>query len=161
MPRYEYKVVPAPTKGVKAKGVRKAEDRFSNTLQELMNNLSSDGWEYQRAETLPSVERSGLTGSTTEWRNVLVFRRPRQGDIEDFKPELLPAPDKVVDVVPEKAAEPPLTKPVESIETPAKPTPKPVATEVIDNGVEGTVDSKSFTAVEALAASRNIQKPEA
>ncbi|MGJ8545000.1 MAG: hypothetical protein ACSHWZ_06120 [Sulfitobacter sp.] len=93
MPRYEYKVVPAPQKGLKGKGVKGAEARFSFALQELMNGLSGYGWEYLRAETLPSVERSGLTGSTTEWRNVLVFRRPRTGEAEAFAPELLPAPD--------------------------------------------------------------------
>ena len=92
MPRYEYKVVPAPNKGLKGKNVKGAEARFSHALQELMNGLSGYGWEYQRAETLPSIERSGLTGSTTEWRNVLVFRRPRENDVAAFQPELLPAP---------------------------------------------------------------------
>jgi hypothetical protein len=92
MPRYEYKVVPAPNKGLKGKNVKGAEARFSHALQELMNGLSGYGWEYQRAETLPSIERAGLTGSTTEWRNVLVFRRPREGDADAFNPELLPAP---------------------------------------------------------------------
>ncbi|MEP6065655.1 MAG: DUF4177 domain-containing protein [Paracoccaceae bacterium] len=75
MTSYEYKVVPAPTKGQKAKGVKTGEDRFALGLQILMNAFASDGWEFQRAETLPSTERAGLTGSTTEWRNVLVFRR--------------------------------------------------------------------------------------
>ena len=92
MPRYEYKVVPAPTKGIKGKGVRGAEATFSFAFQELMNGIAGYGWEYQRAETLPSVERSGLTGTTTEWRNVLVFRRLREGDASEFQPELLPAP---------------------------------------------------------------------
>jgi len=95
MPRYEYKVVPAPTKGLKGKGVRGAEARFSYAVQELMNGLSGYGWEYQRAETLPSTERAGLTGSSTEWRNVLVFRRLRENDADAFTPELLPAPDAV------------------------------------------------------------------
>ena len=76
MSTYQYRVIPAPTKGVKAKGIRGPEARFSNMLEGLMNEMGADGWEYQRAEMLPSVERSGLTGSTTEWRNVLVFRRP-------------------------------------------------------------------------------------
>ncbi|WP_289080503.1 hypothetical protein [uncultured Sulfitobacter sp.] len=94
MPRYEYKVVPAPTKGLKAKNVKGAEARFSHALQELMNGLSGYGWEYQRAETLPSIERAGLTGSTTEWRNVLVFRRLREAEPEDeaVTTELLPPP---------------------------------------------------------------------
>jgi len=92
MPRYKYKVVPAPQKGVKAKGMRTPEARFSLALQGLMNDLAAEGWEYQRAETLPSTERAGLTGSTTEWRNVLVFRRVAAADADDFRPERLPAP---------------------------------------------------------------------
>jgi len=95
MPRYEYKVVPAPTKGLKAKGVKGAEGRFAHAVQELMNGLSGYGWEYLRAETLPCVERSGLTGSTTEWRNMLVFRRLREGETDAFAPELLTAPAMV------------------------------------------------------------------
>ncbi len=75
MPRYEYKVVPAPTKGRKGKGVKGPEGRFAFALETLMNELGAEGWEYVRADTLPSDERSGLTGSTTTFRNVLVFRR--------------------------------------------------------------------------------------
>lgn len=75
MSGFEYKVVPAPQKGVKAKGVKAGEARFALALETLMNEMAADGWAYQRAETLPSVERSGLTGSTTEWRNVLIFRK--------------------------------------------------------------------------------------
>jgi hypothetical protein len=72
---YEYKVVPAPVKGVKAKGVKGAEAQFAHALSELMNGLAVDGWEYQRADTLPAEMRSGLTGKTTVFRNMLVFRR--------------------------------------------------------------------------------------
>lgn len=75
MSGYEYQVVPAPAKGVKAKGVKSAEGRFAFALQEVMNQMGAEGWEYQRAETLPSTERTGLTGSSTQWRHVLVFRR--------------------------------------------------------------------------------------
>lgn len=107
MPRYEYKVVPAPNKGLKGKNVKGAEARFSHALQELMNGLSGYGWEYQRAETLPSIERSGIAGSTTEWRNVLVFRRPRESDTAAFQPELLPAPssDEPYDAVEQRKDE--------------------------------------------------------
>lgn len=73
---YEYRVVPAPEKGTKAKGVKAPEDRFALMLEDMMNQFAADGWEYQRAETLPSHERAGLTSSTTVFRNVLVFRRP-------------------------------------------------------------------------------------
>tara|TARA_R110000764_G_scaffold133384_8_gene221443 strand:- start:2348 stop:2920 length:573 start_codon:yes stop_codon:yes gene_type:complete len=75
MTQYEYKVVPAPAKGLKGEGVKGPEARFANALEGLMNQLAADGWEYLRADTLPSTERSGLTGSTTEWRNMLIFRR--------------------------------------------------------------------------------------
>ena len=75
MSAYEYKVVPAPAKGQKGKGVKTGEARFALALETLMNEMATEGWEYQRAETLPSQERSGIAGSVTEWRNVLVFRR--------------------------------------------------------------------------------------
>jgi len=75
MPSFEYKVVPAPKKGLRSKGARSTEDKFANTLQSLMNELGADGWEYQRADTLPCEERSGLTGKTTAYQNMLIFRR--------------------------------------------------------------------------------------
>ncbi|MCR9125241.1 MAG: DUF4177 domain-containing protein [Rhodobacteraceae bacterium] len=92
MTQYEYKVVPAPGRGEKAKGVRAPEARFALALETLMNRLAEDGWEYLRAEMLPSEERQGLTGTTTNWRNMLVFRRPRRDSAEDFRPRLLGAP---------------------------------------------------------------------
>ncbi|WP_291840512.1 DUF4177 domain-containing protein [Limimaricola sp.] len=75
MPSYEYKVVPAPRRGVKAKGARTVEERFAQALQATMNTLGAEGWEYQRSDTLPADERSGLTGRTTVFHNMLVFRR--------------------------------------------------------------------------------------
>ncbi|WP_232825458.1 DUF4177 domain-containing protein [Albibacillus kandeliae] len=75
MARFEYKVVPAPTKGQKAKGVKTSEGRFALSVESLLNEMGAEGWEYLRAELLPSEERTGLTGSATNWRNVLVFRR--------------------------------------------------------------------------------------
>ena len=75
MPNFEYKVVPAPKKGLKGKGIKGAEEKFANALATVMNELGADGWEYQRSDTLPSEERSGLRGKTTTFHNVLVFRR--------------------------------------------------------------------------------------
>ncbi|WP_420013646.1 DUF4177 domain-containing protein [Tateyamaria sp.] len=80
-----------------------------------MNQMGADGWEFQRSETLPSIERSGLTGSTTEWRNVMVFRRMVAAPMDAFEPELLPAP------VPEVSPVAPGTTAV------ADSTPAPVA----------------------------------
>ena len=75
MQRYEYKVVPAPKRGEKARGVKTTEDRFAFTLTQMMNDLGRDGWEYVRADTLPCDERAGLTGTKTTFQNMLVFRR--------------------------------------------------------------------------------------
>ena len=74
---YEYKVVPAPTRGVKAKGVKTVEDRFAHALQEAMNDLAAAGWEYLRADTLPCEQREGLMSKTTVFQNMLVFRRAK------------------------------------------------------------------------------------
>lgn len=104
MALYEYKVVPAPRKGRKSKGVKSAEDRFSLALQELMNEHGEQGWEYQRAETLPSDERQGLTGSQTVYRDVLVFRRERAVVEESVHEETIETPDRVAAPV-----EPPMT----------------------------------------------------
>ena len=141
MPGWEYKVVPAPTKGQKRKGVNGAEERFAFALETLMNDMAGDGWEFQRAETLPSIERSGLTGSTTEWRNLLVFRRAVSAPLDDFEPELLPAPDDVPegDASVEQA-------PDDALEE-ADFTPGPGATQMVrDNGVEETSPVSGMTA---------------
>lgn len=72
---YEYKVVPAPVKGLKARGVRSPEARFAHALATAMNSLGAEGWSYLRADTLPAVERVGLTKTKTVYHNMLVFRR--------------------------------------------------------------------------------------
>jgi hypothetical protein len=75
MQRYEYKVLPAPRRGTKARDAKTTEDRFALTLTTLMNDLGRDGWEYQRSETLPCDERSGFTKTKTTEQTMLVFRR--------------------------------------------------------------------------------------
>ena len=72
---YEYKVVPAPIKGQKAKGLKTTADRFANALELVMNEQARAGWDYVRADTLPCEEREGLMGKTTVFQNMLVFRR--------------------------------------------------------------------------------------
>ncbi len=106
MSAWEYRIVPAPTKSLKTRGIKGGENRFAHTLEVLMNDMAAEGWEFQRAETLPSIERAGLTGTTTEWRNVMVFRRARAVETEDFEQELLPAPGPVVELEPMAASEP-------------------------------------------------------
>lgn len=76
MGMFEYKVIPAPMKGVKAKGVKTPEARFALGIEQAINALAAEGWAYHRSDVLPSIERAGLTGSQTQWRTLLVFRRP-------------------------------------------------------------------------------------
>ncbi len=146
MNRYEYKVVPAPTKGIKGKGIRGSEAKFSFALQELMNGMAGYGWEYQRSETLPSIERSGLTGTTTEWRNVLVFRRPRESDASEFQPELLPAPA-------------PFETTPEATETFEMSGDGAAKQPLADNGVENAQSEEGISAsLSILARARSLSK---
>ena len=148
MSTYQYCVVPAPTKGLKAKGIKGQEARFSNALEDLMNRMGNDGWEFQRAETLPSTERVGLTGSTTEWRNVLVFRKPRMDNIAAFSPEVFIAPI-TTDEEPEFRANEQLD--------PERPAGGEGATQMlIDNGVEELNEVAGMTdSLQSLAARRS------
>lgn len=89
MQSYEYKVVPAPARGDKVRGVKTTEDRFAQTLGAVLNAQARDGWEFQRTETLPAEERAGLTRTKTVYLNLLVFRRPAPD--AGLRPALLPA----------------------------------------------------------------------
>jgi hypothetical protein len=72
---HEYKVVPAPRRAEKAKGLKTTPERFAHALAEAINALAREGWEYVRAEMLPCEERAGLTGRRVTDQHVLVFRR--------------------------------------------------------------------------------------
>ncbi|GAB5446509.1 DUF4177 domain-containing protein [Gymnodinialimonas sp.] len=72
--RTEYKVVPAPERATKQRGLKGAA-LFAHSMETLMNELAADGWQYLRADALPQEERSGLTNKTTTYRNLLVFQR--------------------------------------------------------------------------------------
>ncbi len=149
MPAYEYKVIPAPAKGTKAKGVKTPQARFANSVEIALNELAAEGWEYLRAELLPSEERTGLASTTTNWRNVLVFRRAIQ-IAEDIPAEVVepaqaaPVVAPVVappsqEVAPDLTPEPPLTATAGDPEAPAsaKPVPGPGAVQMVqDDGVE-------------------------
>jgi hypothetical protein len=75
MQRYAYKLVPAPQRATRHKGLKGA-DLFAATVQDILNTLGQEGWEFQRAETLPEEVRSGLTARSIAQRHLLVFRRP-------------------------------------------------------------------------------------
>lgn len=92
---FEYKVVPAPKRGEKARGIKTTEERFALALTQMMNTLGADGWDYVRADTLPCDERSGLTGTKTTFQNMLVFRRTLASDPQAAamvaEPEVIPS----------------------------------------------------------------------
>lgn len=181
MSGWEYKVVPAPKKGIKAAGVKGPEGRFANAIEMLMNDMGAEGWEYQRAETLPSIERAGLTGSVTEWRNLLVFRRAVAAPMDAFEPELLPAPSaedtppqaredataqsqatdamlaNTTKAAPDASPQAP-TDAEKHAMTAAKPA-KTVDKTPLDNGVEDTSDMGDMTtSLKNLASQRNSAK---
>lgn len=76
MSYYEYMVLPAPRTAPRAKGVKGLDGRFAVGLAALMNEHAADGWQFQRAETMPCEERRSLIArKTVEMQTVLVFRR--------------------------------------------------------------------------------------
>lgn len=77
MQLFEYLALPAPRRGQKAKGLKTPAERYAHELTTLMNELSSEGWEYWRSECLPSEERKGLMSSTVIENHLLIFRRPK------------------------------------------------------------------------------------
>lgn len=72
---YEYKVVPAPRRAQSDVVAKSNEARFAASLNKLMNEMGRQGWEYQRADTLPMEEGGGLRAIKTSYQNLLVFRR--------------------------------------------------------------------------------------
>ena len=104
MAGFEYKVVNAPRKPGKARGVKGFDDKYAHTLSELMNEMAAEGWQYARAESIPVDEKSGMMGKVTEkYLTLLVFQRP------------------VVDQTPEAEAVPTFLRSEKPAETAAEP----------------------------------------
>ena len=105
MSNFEYKTICAPRKALKIKGVRAESDRYAQTLTDVINAQSADGWEYYRAESLPVDMKSGLMGKTSEnYVSLLIFRRENietyeepaltaSGPVEEDDPMVLQVPD--------------------------------------------------------------------
>jgi hypothetical protein len=131
MSHYEYKVVPAPNKGLKVKGAKTAADRFANALETAMNTLGADGWEYQRTDTLPCEERSGLAGRVTTFQNILVFRRAivtQEAEIAEVAPAIETAEERVAETITPETDDTPTIEARPLDDDPARPEPR-VATE--------------------------------
>ena len=95
---------------------------FANTLEDIMNSYGADGWEYQRTDTLPCEERSGLTGKSTSFQNMLIFRRALVNDetvllIEDQKVDT----EVLVETKPVVELSDPIVEPDEAV----APSPEP------------------------------------
>lgn len=130
MSHYEYKVVPAPNKGLKVKGAKTAADRFANALETAMNTLGADGWEYQRTDTLPCEERSGLTGRVTTLQNILVFRRAivtQEAEIAEVAPAIETAEERVAETITPEADDTPTIEARPLDDDPARPEPRVAA----------------------------------
>ncbi len=80
MAYFDYKVVPAPHRSKKAKGISDPAELFALTLTDAINEHARDGWEYLRAENMATqTPRGFLKRATEESVAVLVFRRERAG----------------------------------------------------------------------------------
>lgn len=85
---FEYRVVPAPNRGKRGKGRKGLDGRFANSLELTINELAREGWEYVRAESLPSNDKNGIGRRRTEtYQNVLVFRREASPEFLETKPK--------------------------------------------------------------------------
>ncbi len=76
---FDYKVVPAPRRSKKTKGVRDPADLFALTLTEAINEQARAGWEYVRSESIETEVPGGFLRRAREQTVVvLVFRRHRE-----------------------------------------------------------------------------------
>ncbi len=101
MQHFEYKVVAAPRAAKKFKGVKGHPDRFARTIEEVIGEEAVNGWEYLRADTLPSDMKGGLMRKAAEvYQTLLIFRR--------VKPALAPKkPATIAEPIPEPKWEAP------------------------------------------------------
>lgn len=140
MPHFEYKVVPAPAKAQKVKGVKTPEGRFAHTVESELNRMGEAGWEYLRAELLPNEERSGLKAAQTKWRTVLIFRRSVETEADALHARVLEPtlPDPL-----------PMSAPIPLVADPL-PDPETALQEPVEEET-GDMDEDDTTVVPLLA----------
>lgn len=66
MAKYEYKVVAAPKRAKRVKGIKSKDGQFAMMLEAMMNEEGGSGWQFYRAETLPMEERTGMMSKPVE-----------------------------------------------------------------------------------------------
>ena len=134
MTRFEYKTVAAPRKERRFKGVKSGAEGFARTIEDVLNEECVDGWEFQRAESLPCDARGGLFSRGGEvLHTVLIFRRALPDP--HARPELSPHHQPVIraskkpepkgapGATPLHAPQPVASQPVAS--QPQRPAPAP------------------------------------
>lgn len=93
MSSFEYKVIAAPKRIRKVKGVSGAPDQFAHTLAEAINEQARQGWEYLRADVMTAEEPRGFFRSdVTAEHTVLVFRRTAQAQSPAARADAAPSP---------------------------------------------------------------------
>ena len=76
---YEYRVVPAPRRLRKIKGVRSTSELFATTLTDAINAEARQGWEYVRTESMAAEGPSGwLRRGRMVEETMMIFRRLRR-----------------------------------------------------------------------------------
>ena len=124
MGKFEYKVLPAPRRAKRARGVKGEPARFAHAITELMNLEAAEGWEYFKSETLPMEAKTGVfKGRAEMFQTLLIFRRSLEtdeGEIVSMTPSALTAP--IGGAVPVAAAAAP-TEPEPELSEPETPAP--------------------------------------
>lgn len=133
MSHFDYRVIPAPLRGEKAKEARTPADRYAAALTAELNRMAAEGWEYVRADVLPSEERSGLTGRSTVFHNLLVFRRPAQAPAAPMR---TPQPEYPAAASPARTPEP-----LRDLPQAAAPQPSGLPTAVAPDPAGATADA--------------------
>lgn len=79
MSQYDYKVVPAPRRLKRIRGVNSPGELCAATLAETLNAVAREGWEYLRADQVAAAQEGGWFRRGREVvETVLIFRRPHE-----------------------------------------------------------------------------------
>ncbi|MCH8166977.1 MAG: hypothetical protein IIC03_03500 [Proteobacteria bacterium] len=98
---YEYKIIGAPEKGKRKRGMRRKSDRVAAAFADILKSEAVDGWEYQRTDLLPVIEGAGWFRRGHEvHRAVMVFRRARNRARVESDATLRRAPSVVAPAAP-------------------------------------------------------------
>lgn len=101
---------------------------------------------YHRTDMLPSIERAGLTSTSTQWRNLLIFKRPLAGDETPEVLEMLPPPEEVSDAeaddAPADASDEATDPASESTETSDTNASEEDANDTVENTQEEQTDTR-------------------